>query len=188
MNQEFPSEDLTIKLDPFAFARSRVLAIPLILQHSKNCRIYCHMQRWLTVNRKWNRYSGRNYMTWLLLFLATLKAHYCVLLFCNGCATYGTWNPIFSLRSTEEREERNLVDQAGCRTNPAYLVDLIKYFTIPKQVDIEQIRDFYLKHGLTARQIAVQLGVSRTFILSKLHSLGIRRDTVKNLQVSRSSD
>lgn len=77
------------------------------------------------------------------------------------------------------------MDRAGCWTNPLYLHDIIKCIVIPKQVDIEQIREMYVEKGLLARQIASQLGVSKAFVLGQLHTLGIRRDTIKNLPMAR---
>ncbi len=47
------------------------------------------------------------------------------------------------------------------------------------------IRDLYLNQGLTAAQIALQIGISKTVVLRKLHALGIRRETVKQMELDQ---
>ncbi len=67
-----------------------------------------------------------------------------------------------------------MVDQPEYGTNTSYLVDFIKITLSAKLLDSNEIRDLYLRKGLSAGQIAVQFGVAKSVILARLGDLGIR--------------
>ncbi len=67
-----------------------------------------------------------------------------------------------------------MVDQPEYGTNTSYLVDFIKITTNPKLLEPQEIRDLYLNKGLSAGQLASHFGVSKSFVLARLHSMGIR--------------
>jgi len=42
----------------------------------------------------------------------------------------------------------------------------------------------YLNRGLTAAKIAIQVGLSKSEVLRRLHSIGIRRETLKDVAMA----
>jgi hypothetical protein len=67
-----------------------------------------------------------------------------------------------------------LVDQYEYGTNTSYLTDFIQITLSAKLLNNDQIQEFYLKRGLSAAQIARHFGVAKSFILARLHGIGIR--------------
>ncbi len=49
---------------------------------------------------------------------------------------------------------------------------------IPKSAGTSSIADLYIKNRLTAAQIAARVGLSKASVLRRLHSLGIRKETI----------
>ena len=78
-----------------------------------------------------------------------------------------------------------MVDQGPYWANSADLPDFVSVFVNPKTVGAHAVSDLYLKNGLTALQIARKVGLSKAEVLRRLHSVGIRRETVKDLAVDR---
>ena len=68
-----------------------------------------------------------------------------------------------------------MVHQPECRKKKPYYIDSIKLFSPFKAVDLDDLKKLYVKNGLTTRQLAERFGVSKTFIISRLRCLGIRR-------------
>lgn len=66
------------------------------------------------------------------------------------------------------------MDQPEYGKNTSYLTDFIQISYYAKLINLDQIRELYLNDGLSAAQIARQLGVAKSSILARLHSLGIR--------------
>jgi transposase len=62
------------------------------------------------------------------------------------------------------------VDQPEYGTNHSYLADFIQISLAPKLVDYREIVNLYKSGGLAAGQIARRLGISKSFVLSKLTS------------------
>jgi transposase len=50
----------------------------------------------------------------------------------------------------------------------------------PYRQKAKNLKDWYLKDGLSASQIAERLNVSRTFVLARLHEMGIRSESGKD--------
>jgi len=67
-----------------------------------------------------------------------------------------------------------VVDQPEYGTNPPYMIDFIKIFLSSKLTSTEEIRALYTEKGFSAGQIASQLRVAKSFVLARLHGLGIR--------------
>lgn len=72
-----------------------------------------------------------------------------------------------------------MVDQIGCGTNTSYLVDFIKICFKPQLLNSAEIKQFYVKEGLSASQIAAHYGVSKGVIISWLNRLKISAKTPK---------
>jgi hypothetical protein len=70
------------------------------------------------------------------------------------------------------------VDRAVHRTNSANVSDFINIFANPKTVNPADIADLYIKKRLSAKKLAVELGLSKAAVLRRLHHLGIRKETV----------
>lgn len=80
---------------------------------------------------------------------------------------------------------RRMVHRAGYCANTSKVSDFIDNIVIPKNAKSETIRDLYLDQGLTALQIAHQIGLSKTVVLRRLHALGIRQETVKQMELEK---
>ncbi|MBI4404113.1 MAG: hypothetical protein HY537_08130 [Deltaproteobacteria bacterium] len=61
-----------------------------------------------------------------------------------------------------------LVDQADYGTNRPYYRDVIEFWSNPYKLDPAQLKHFYVEKGLSANQIAEQLGVAKSTVLSRL--------------------
>jgi len=72
------------------------------------------------------------------------------------------------------------VDRAGYRANTNEVTDFIAVFINPKNINLATIAELYRKDGLSAAKIATQVGLSKSAVLNKLHTLGIRRETRQN--------
>jgi len=68
-----------------------------------------------------------------------------------------------------------MVDQPEYGTNHPYYIDIISFRPSVKHVKTEEIKVFYLQEGLSSAAIAERLGVSKTFVISALHKLKIRK-------------
>jgi hypothetical protein len=68
------------------------------------------------------------------------------------------------------------VDLSRYGTNTPYLIDFIPICLSPKLASSTIIRSLYLEKGLSAAQIASQLRLSKTFVLARLRSFGIKQD------------
>ena len=75
------------------------------------------------------------------------------------------------------------MEESDTWANSADLPDFVSVFANPKSVGATRIKDLYLKKGLTASQIARRIGLSKAGVLSRLGSVGIRRETMKDLSV-----
>lgn len=67
-----------------------------------------------------------------------------------------------------------MVDQPEYGTNTSYLVDFIQITLSAKLLNVDQIREFYVKKGQSAVQIARHFGVAKSVILARLHGMGIK--------------
>lgn len=72
-----------------------------------------------------------------------------------------------SKRLTNGRVSRYLYE-------PAYYLDIIQHSVNPFKSKSSKIAEMYLGKGLSAAQIAGKLGISKTAVLERLHTLGIR--------------
>jgi len=77
---------------------------------------------------------------------------------------------------------REKVDRTGHRANTNEVTDFIEVFVNPKNINLATIAELYRKGGLSAAKIATQVGLSKSAVLSKLHSLGIRRENLKDIE------
>ncbi len=68
-----------------------------------------------------------------------------------------------------------LVDQPEYGTNRPYVVDIIPFRPTVKLIKPEEIKTLYLKDRLSTAEIATRVGASKTFVISVLHKLGIRK-------------
>ena len=73
-----------------------------------------------------------------------------------------------------------MVEAVGCWTNSPEVADFLSVSPNPKNVGTTTIKDLYLNRGLTAAKIASQIGLSKSEVLRRLHSVGIRRETLKD--------
>ena len=64
--------------------------------------------------------------------------------------------------------------------------DFLNFVPIPKAVSSTHIKDLYLKKGLTAAQIGSEIGLSKAAVLNRLHAMGIRRETLKDIVMDTS--
>ena len=74
-----------------------------------------------------------------------------------------------------------MVDRPGHCTNSKNVSDFIGIFAIPKSAGTNEIGDLYVKKRLTAAQIAARVGLSKAAVLRRLHSLGIRKETLSEV-------
>jgi len=77
-----------------------------------------------------------------------------------------------------------MVGQPEYGTNTSYLIDFIQITLSAKLLNNDQIREFYLKKGLSAAQIAAHFGVAKSFVMARLHSMGIRQGAGINRQTN----
>lgn len=67
------------------------------------------------------------------------------------------------------------MEETRRRANQQQVSDFIRFVAIPKAVDPTKIKQLYVESGLTASQIAEQVGLSRPAVLARLHQMGIRK-------------
>ena len=67
-----------------------------------------------------------------------------------------------------------MVDRAKGWENHIYLRDFIPIRPLPKLVNNAELARKYLKHKLSAQQLADELGVSKQMILGRLRKAGVR--------------
>ena len=81
--------------------------------------------------------------------------------------------------SVEEKAESNpsgtFYEVTRMPYEPSYYIDIIEYSLFPTKISLERITSLYLQEGLSVQQIADKIGVSKTTILNRLHSLDIRK-------------
>ena len=81
--------------------------------------------------------------------------------------------------SVEEKAESNpsgvFYEVTRMPYEPSYYIDIIEYSLFPTKISLEKITSLYLQEGLSVQQIADKIGVSKTTILNRLHSLDIRK-------------
>ena len=68
-----------------------------------------------------------------------------------------------------------LVDQVSAWTNRSNILDSFDFVFDTNLIKPEIYKELYLKQGLSASQIGLKFNVSKAYILSKLHELGIRK-------------
>ena len=73
-----------------------------------------------------------------------------------------------------------MVDHSWYGTNSSYYIDIIEFSPKPYVVQSSKLLYFYQKKGLSAKQVADELGVSKSFVLERLHELGIRSRSGQN--------
>ncbi|MDP7320876.1 MAG: hypothetical protein QF441_09725 [Bacteriovoracaceae bacterium] len=66
------------------------------------------------------------------------------------------------------------------RDEHPYYTDIIEYSIIPHKISPAFIAKLYLGDGLSSSQIASKLGLSKTAVLERLRSLGIRKGDKKS--------
>ena len=71
-----------------------------------------------------------------------------------------------------------MVDQAEYGTNRLYYCDIIEFNWSPKHLKATEFRFLYLEKGLSSAEIAKKYGVSKTYILSVLHKMNIRKNAI----------
>ncbi len=72
-----------------------------------------------------------------------------------------------------------MVDQPEYGTNHPYYFDIIEFHVSPKLLKSSEIRSLYLEKGFSSAEIAKKYGVSKTFILSVLHKMNIRKNAIQ---------
>ena len=81
--------------------------------------------------------------------------------------------------SVEEKAESNpsstFYEVTRMPYEPSYYIDIIEYSLFSTKISLEKITSLYLQEGLSVQQIADKIGVSKTTILNRLHSLDIRK-------------
>ena len=81
--------------------------------------------------------------------------------------------------SVEEKAELNpsgmFYEVTRMPYEPSYYIDIIEYSLFSTKISLEKITSLYLQEGLSVQQIADKIGVSKTTILNRLHSLDIRK-------------
>ena len=65
--------------------------------------------------------------------------------------------------------------QPECRKKTPYYIDTIKLSSPFNDVDLPLLKQLYIKNGFSTRQMAKRFGVSKSFIIGRLHCLGIKR-------------
>ena len=68
-----------------------------------------------------------------------------------------------------------LVDRSGCWANCNQVTDFLSLIVNPSRADFTTFSDLYLEKGLSASEIAVELGLSKTAVIERLQAGGIRR-------------
>lgn len=76
------------------------------------------------------------------------------------------------------------MDQIGYGTNRPYYLDFLRLCLPKKRVDFDHLRQLYEKKGLSAKQIAQELGVSKTFVIDKIRHLEIVKQAAGNRQTN----
>lgn len=74
------------------------------------------------------------------------------------------------------------MEETRRRTHLLQVIDLLEFVVIPKAVDPNLIRRFYLEQGLTASQIAERVGLSKPAVLARLHRMGVRKQQGRGRQ------
>ena len=74
-----------------------------------------------------------------------------------------------------------MVESPGYCTNSPEVADFLSVSQNPKNVGTNSISDLYLEKGLTEAKIAEHIGLSKSEILRRLHSIGIRKETLKQM-------
>ena len=75
-----------------------------------------------------------------------------------------------------------MVERSRHWTNLPQVSDFLNFVSIPKAVNPALIREFYLEKGLTASQIAEQVGLSKPAVLARLHQMGVRKQQDRGAQ------
>jgi len=70
-----------------------------------------------------------------------------------------------------------MVDRPEYWENHEYLVDYIPIRPIPRLIENAKIAEKYLKHRLSAQQLANELGVSKQMVLQRLRKAGVHGET-----------
>lgn len=65
------------------------------------------------------------------------------------------------------------LERTGYSTHTTYLIDRIQFQSFSKALDKAKIAELHTKNGLSAAQIAKQLGCSKTLIITTLKRLGV---------------
>lgn len=73
------------------------------------------------------------------------------------------------------------MEAAGCWANSNQVIDFLPIFVNPKNVGAHVIKDLYLEKGRTAAQVALEVGLSKSEVLRRLHLQGIRREKLKDV-------
>lgn len=76
------------------------------------------------------------------------------------------------------------MEQLRHGTNQSYYTDIIEFSPKPYLVHGPKLLHLYHQKGLSAKQVADELGVSKAFILERLHDLGIRSGTGQGRMVN----
>jgi len=68
-----------------------------------------------------------------------------------------------------------LVEGMPPDANHPQVSDILKFEPIPSSIALGKIRDLYVKSGFSLSQIAEQIGLSKSAVLSRLQHLGIEK-------------
>ena len=74
-----------------------------------------------------------------------------------------------------------MVDPAGAWTNYPKLLDSFDFVFNINLLNTQIISDLYLKQGLSASQIGAKFNSSKSHVLFKLQSMGIRKDPIERI-------
>ncbi len=66
------------------------------------------------------------------------------------------------------------MDRVGQRTKCSLLTDFIHFRPKPHAIKAGVLRELYLEKGLSSNQIAAELGVCKSAILTRLRAIGVR--------------
>ena len=89
--------------------------------------------------------------------------------------------PISGADQRSEVMNFKVVDLGRCWANSPQLSDFFPIFVNPKIVGAHRIRDLYLSSGLSAAEVANEVGLSKSEVLRRLHAMGIRRETIQQV-------
>jgi hypothetical protein len=67
---------------------------------------------------------------------------------------------------------------------PAYYLDVIEHSVNPFKSKSSKIAEMYLGRGLSAAQVGAELGISKTAVLERLHTFGIRNEASKGARMT----